>query len=72
MHLSPIETVFSMLKAWLRENEYEAQADPIRFINIAFSLFEAGRGPQAWKVRNHFNIYFENHVDYLVKLNSIM
>ena len=60
-HLNPIEPCFAQ---WIRHHEIEALADPVVFINRAFSMFALG-GPSADSVMGHFQLYFANHEAFL-------
>lgn len=38
-HLKPVEFGFSNIKRWIRENEQQALADPVEYINRAFHMY---------------------------------
>jgi transposase len=66
-HLSPIKTCFSMIKRYIRDHELEAQRDPCRFIDHTFEILMPGTGAMRHTARNHFNMYFSNHQQFLIE-----
>jgi len=69
-HLMPIETCFSMVKQYIRDNETEASRRPVAFIDQAFQQYAIG-GTHADKVYNHFSGYFENHHQYEMEIENL-
>jgi hypothetical protein len=63
-NFKPIELCFKLVKEHIRDNEQEALADPVGFINRTFELFAIG-GERAGSVRGCWNQYFHLHANYL-------
>jgi transposase len=56
--LKPIELGFANIKRWIRDNEAEAVADPIAYINFAFTRYSpAGECAAAGKSRDTLGIH---------------
>ena len=62
--LKPIERAFSMIRRWIRENEFDDTKSDIELINDAFNLYSV-LGDKGHCCNNLFNLYDRNHDEYM-------
>jgi hypothetical protein len=58
LRLKPVEKLFALVKAWLREHEVAATNNPVLWLNRAFEQFEVG-SPGAQSYFGHWSMYFK-------------